>query len=150
MLDFFRQHFLSKSLIRSFTLSDLSKSLTVAHLSGATWAICSRLLISSERPAEQFAHGCSFVLSNLRESLTVPHLIWAKWGSEQMRNEQMSEFPAMCFCELYIVYVYNKEWFCKVNVVLFFYLTTITLHFLQFSNMKKYISEKSGRCLQTN
>ena len=38
MLDFLRQIFLRKSLIRSFVLSDLSKSLTVAHLIWAKWA----------------------------------------------------------------------------------------------------------------
>ena len=33
ILDFFSQNFLSKSLICSFIMSDLSKLLTVAHLS---------------------------------------------------------------------------------------------------------------------
>ena len=81
ILDFFIQIFLRESLIRSFPLSDMSELLTVAQLSSATWAIRSRLLISSERP-EQFADGCSFFLSDLSESLTVPHLIWAKWVNE--------------------------------------------------------------------
>ena len=33
MLDFFSKFFLSESLIRLFIMSDLSESLTVAHLS---------------------------------------------------------------------------------------------------------------------
>ena len=79
---FVQPKFLSESLIRSFPLSNLSKSLAVAHLSWATWAIGSRSLISSERP-EWFAHGHSFVLSDLSKSLTVNHLIWAKWANSQ-------------------------------------------------------------------
>ena len=74
-------------------MSDLSKLLTVAHLSWATWVILSQSLISSERP-EWFAHGHSFVLSDLIKSLTVAHLIWAKWADERMSewvNEQMSD-----------------------------------------------------------
>ena len=54
ILDFFSQNFLRELLIRSFIMSNLSKSLTVAHLS---WAIC--------------------------ESLTVAHLIWAKWAKSE-------------------------------------------------------------------
>ena len=46
-----------------------------AHLSWATWANRSWLLICHERP-EWFAQGCSFVLSDLSESLTVAQLIW--------------------------------------------------------------------------
>ena len=65
---------LSESLFRSFIMSDLSKSLTVAHLSWATWAIRSRSLFWYEQP-EQFAYSRSFVLSDLSESLTVAHLI---------------------------------------------------------------------------
>ena len=99
ILDFFSQNCLSKSLIRSFPLSDLSESHTVAHLSWATWAIRSRLLISSEGP-ERFTHGRSFVLSYLSKLLTFAHLIWAKWANEQISDEQirdkwMSEFPAL-------------------------------------------------------
>ena len=64
----------SDSLIRSFTsiMSNLSKSLTVAHLAWATWA---------------YAHRRSFVGSDQRESLTVAHLIWAIWANEQMSDE---------------------------------------------------------------
>ena len=58
----------------------LSYLLTVAHLSWATWGICSRWLISPEQP-EGFAHSRSFVLSNLSQSL-----IWSE------RFEQMSEW----------------------------------------------------------
>ena len=49
-------------------MSDLSKLLTVAHLSWATWAIRSWSLICLEQP-EQFAHNRSFVLSDLSELL---------------------------------------------------------------------------------
>ena len=100
VLDVFSQKFLRESLIRSFIMSNLSESLTVAHLSWVTWAICSRWLIFLER-AERFAHSRSFVLSNLSESLTVAHLIWAKWANEQMSDEWMSEFPALLICQLY-------------------------------------------------
>ena len=57
----------SDLLIRSFIMSDLSKLLTVPHLSWATWAICS-----------QYCN--SFVLSNLSESLTVAHFSIATWA----------------------------------------------------------------------
>ena len=46
----------------SFVLSNLSESLTVAHLS----------------------------FSDLSESLTVVHLIWAKWANEGWTNEQIA------------------------------------------------------------
>ena len=62
-----------------------------AHLSWATWAICSQALFWHEQP-ERFAHSRSFVLSNMSESLTFAHLIWA---NEQMSDEQMSVFPAL-------------------------------------------------------
>ena len=58
----------------SFIMSDLSESLTVAHLSWAPWAICSRSLFWYEQP-ERFAHSRSFVLRDLSESLAVAHLI---------------------------------------------------------------------------
>ena len=89
---FFSQILLSELLIHSFPLSDLSESLMVAHLSWSTWALRSRLLISSEWP-ERFAHSRSFVLSDLSKSLKVAHSIWAKWA-----NERMSEFPAQKSC----------------------------------------------------
>ena len=75
----FSHIFLSESLIRSFIMSDLIKSLTVTHLSWETWAIRSRLLFWHEQP-ERFAHSRSFVLSDLSESLTVAHSIWAIWA----------------------------------------------------------------------
>ena len=90
----FSQKILSKSLICSIFMSNLSDSLMVAHLSWATWAIRSRSLICLERP-ERFAHSCSFVLSNLSESLTVAHLIWAKWTNEGTSDERISVFPAL-------------------------------------------------------
>ena len=58
------------------------------------WANCSFALVRS------------FDISDLSNSLTVPHLSWAIWvncsqsliwfeWSEQMSDEQMSEFPAL-------------------------------------------------------
>ena len=64
-------------------MSDLSASRMVAHLSWATWAICSQSLICLERP-ERFPHSPSFVLNDLSELLTVDHLIWAKWANKQI------------------------------------------------------------------
>ena len=43
-------------------MSDLSESLTVAHLSWATWGICSRSLFWYEQP-ERFTHSCSIVFA---------------------------------------------------------------------------------------
>ena len=74
---------LSDLLNRSFIMRDLRAWLTVAHLSWATWAICSWSLFWYERP-ERFAHSCSFVLSDLSKSLTVAHLIWAIWANERI------------------------------------------------------------------
>ena len=85
ILDFFSQHFLSKSLIssewhermangHSFVLSDLSDSLTVAHF---LWAIFSRSLICLER-SELIANSCSFDLSEMSE-----------WMNEQWANERI-------------------------------------------------------------
>ena len=68
----------SNLLIRSSIMSNLSKLLTVAHLSFATWGIHSRLLIWHERP-ERFAHSHSFVVIDLSKLLTVAHMIWAIW-----------------------------------------------------------------------
>ena len=67
---------MSKLLIRSFPLSDRSESLTVAHLSWATWAIPSQLLICLEQ-SERIAHSRLFDLSEMSE--------WAmsKWTNSQ-------------------------------------------------------------------
>ena len=84
---FFSQQFLDKLLFHSFPQSDLSESLTVAQLSWATY-------------------GRSFPLSDLSDLLTVTHLSWGIWSkrsqsliwferNEQMRDEQMSEVPAL-------------------------------------------------------
>ena len=62
-------------------MRDLSEWLTVAHLSWATWVICSWLLFWHER----FTHSRLFVLS---ESLTVTHLIWVIWANEWWANSQ--------------------------------------------------------------
>ena len=51
---------------RSFVMSDLSNSLTDAHLSWATWAIRSRTLICLEQ-SERIAHSRSFDLSEMSE-----------------------------------------------------------------------------------
>ena len=57
---------LCHSLIRSFVLSNLSESLTFAHLSWKTSVIRSESLICPVRP-QRIAHICSFVLRNLSE-----------------------------------------------------------------------------------
>ena len=89
------------SLIGSFIMSDLSKSLTVPHLSWATWAIRSQSLICPER-SEQIAHSCSFDLSDLSkwansqpwtraigsQSLFFKEWFWAK---EQRAKKRKSE-----------------------------------------------------------
>ena len=66
----------SDSLICSFIMSDLSKLLTIALLSWATWAIWSTLLICPEQ-SEKITHSHSFVLSDLS------------------KFERMSEFPTL-------------------------------------------------------
>ena len=70
-----------KRVICSLIMRDLSEWLTVAHLSWATWVICSWLLFWHER----FTHSRLFVLS---ESLTVTHLIWVIWANEWWANSQ--------------------------------------------------------------
>ena len=82
-------------------MSDLSESLTVAHLSWATWTIRSALLICLERP-ERFAHSSSFVLSDLSDLLTVAHLIWVKWANLPIPS------PAPENAELLNFFPYNK------------------------------------------
>ena len=73
--------------ICSFVLSDLSKLLTFAHLSWATWSNSSHSLTCHERP-ERFAHSCSFALSDQIKWLTYAHFSWAnewmsKWANSQ-------------------------------------------------------------------
>ena len=92
--------------IRSFFVSDLSDSLTIAHFLWAKFFLrIAHSLISSERP-EWFAHSRSFVLSDLSESLTVAYLIWAKWANEQWANSQPcqtvvgSQFQNFIFLQL--------------------------------------------------
>ena len=85
---------MSDLLIRSFIISDLSESLTVALLSWVTWAIRSQSLFCHEQP-ERFAHSRSFILSDLSKSLKVTHLIWVIWANEGLGNEQMSKFPTL-------------------------------------------------------
>ena len=63
--------FVSDSLIRSFVLSDVSESLTFAHMLWAIWAIRSQSLTSHERP-ERIAHIRSYAMSNLSHLLTCP------------------------------------------------------------------------------
>ena len=63
----------------------------IAHLSCASWAICSQSLISSERP-ERFAYVRSFVLSDWANCSQL--LIWFE-QNERMSNDQMSKFPAL-------------------------------------------------------
>ena len=82
-----KYHFSQKNLRESLVFGEPKRE-------WATWANFSQLLICHERP-ELFAHSRSFVLSDLRKSLTVAHLVWAIWANEQMRGEQMSEFPTL-------------------------------------------------------
>ena len=58
-------------------MRDLSDSLTVAHLSRATWAICSQSIVCLEQ-SEQIAHSCSFDLSDGRMS-EFPALSIGQW-----------------------------------------------------------------------
>ena len=64
---------------RSFVMSNLSDSLTVAILTWATWAIRSQSLICPER-SEQITHSRSFDLSDLSK--------WAngRWANERIPN----------------------------------------------------------------
>ena len=90
--------FLSKSLIRSFIMNDLSESFTMAYLSWATWAICSRSLfdmsdLSDLERSERIAHSCLF---DLREMSKWVKERWAKewwakerWANERWANEQI-------------------------------------------------------------
>ena len=66
-----------ESLIGSFIMSDLSESLTVTHLSWATWAIRSQSLICPEQ-SERIAQIRSFDLSDL-----------SKWVDSQPWLKQM-------------------------------------------------------------
>ena len=81
----------SNLLSCSFIICNLSKLLTGALLSWATWAICSQLLICHKRP-EQFPHSCSFVLSDLSKSLKVAHYNEQFWANERWVNELMRKF----------------------------------------------------------
>ena len=85
--------FVSDSLIRSFVLSNLSESLTFAHM---PW---------HER-SERFAHSCSLVMSDLSKLLTFAHMPRAIWAIcsrslicserfERMSDERMNKFPAL-------------------------------------------------------
>ena len=65
-----------KQAIHSFLVSDLSDSLTVAHLSWATWAICSQSLICLQR-SEQIAHSLSFDLSEMSKEAM------SEWANSQ-------------------------------------------------------------------
>ena len=104
---FFSQNFLSEALICSFIMSNLSESLTVAHLSWATWAIRSQSLICLEGP-EGFAHSHSFVLSDLSKLLTV--LNWFE-RIEQMIDERI---PSLDILNQPILEMYLNSFFsCK-------------------------------------
>ena len=71
---------MSDSLIRSFLVSDLSNSLTIAHFLWATWANRSWSLIFGERN-ERFAH--------------MAHLIWAKWAIHSHRSPKKRKWAKM-------------------------------------------------------
>ena len=78
----------SDSLICSFILSDLSKSLTVTHLSWVPWVIRSQSVICPERS---------------ERSLTVAHLIWAIWVNERIPNPKDYRLKPETF--LYDMYI---------------------------------------------
>ena len=61
-------------------MSNLNESLTVAHLSWATWAIRSRSLICIEQ-SEWIARSHSFDLSEMSEM--------SKWANEQWANKRI-------------------------------------------------------------
>ena len=92
----------------SFVLSNLSESLTVAHFSIATWAICSQALNCSER-SEWINHSCSFDLSNLSEWANEQ---WAmnKWAMSEWTNEQWAneQIPNPAF----LVILYSVQYIC--------------------------------------
>ena len=71
---------ISDSLIRSFLVSNLSDSLTIAHFLWATWANRSWSLIFGERN-ERFAH--------------IAHLIWAKWAIHSHRSPKKRKWAKM-------------------------------------------------------
>ena len=76
----------------SFIISDLSESLTVEHLSWATWAICSPLLN---------AHLAWAIWANRSQ-----WLIWSE-RSEKMREWAMSKFPTLKTNFLSVVILYK-------------------------------------------
>ena len=89
---------------RSFVLSDLRDSLTVAHFLWATWVI---------------AHYRSFVLSNLSKSITVAHLIWAKWANEQIPSPDCTHVQCTLSRTLQCFLGYCKElWNVFLGIVL--------------------------------
>ena len=85
----------SALLIRSFIISDLSESLTVALFSWATRVICSQSLICPEK-SERIAHSRSFDLS----------------------DEQISKFPTLLPSE-FRKYIKLKKNFEKINFLKF-------------------------------
>ena len=81
------ERFAKKKLIHSFSVINLSESLTVALLSWTTWAIPSWSLFWHDEQPEN--------------SLIVAHLSWAIWANRSQsliwsdRYERMSEFPTL-------------------------------------------------------
>ena len=71
----------SNLLMRSFIMSDLSKSLMVT-------------LFFHERP-EEFAHGHSFVMIDLSDLRTAAHLSWAIWANCSQLLIKMRVFERM-------------------------------------------------------
>ena len=71
---------ISDSLIRSFLVSDLSDSLTIAHFLWVIWVNRSWLLIFGERP-ERFSH--------------IAYLIWAKWAIHSHRSLNKRKWAKM-------------------------------------------------------
>ena len=101
----------SALLIRSFIISDLSESLTVALFSWATRVICSQSLICPEK-SERIAHSRSFDLS----------------------DEQISKFPTLVPSE-FRKYIKLKKNFEKINFLKFKFFMYSQDHILPFHRL---------------
>ena len=89
---------MSDSLIRSFLVSDLSDSLTIAHFLWATWGNRSFLLIFGERP-ERFTH--------------IAHLWWATWAIHSHRSPKKRKWAIRSFFSVkqnYLFWIRIQLW----------------------------------------
>ena len=87
---------------RSFPLSNLSESLTVAHFLWTTWVIRSRSLICLER-SEQIAHSRSFDLSEMSKM--------SKWAMSKWANSQPWKWWSWpCSHKFTFYFRFNSKW----------------------------------------